>query len=433
MCEYHFKFICGSVSKIPFLFYFPQLDLWQQCAGLFTPAATFLQCRKYFEQKRTAFGKIEAFEMKSGSEARDRTAREEDILETWSFLKGHISHSTTTTSQRFSSDRDSSSSDMSGLSAHSIQRRKAVKKKRTGEPTPSTPPLTQLEVEAQRNRVLSSLLEQASQLTGPKQPQPQGMSTAEMYGKMIGEQLARVKKEDLLTVVIPILNILSNYFNKPQQPQPTPMHPPPAPAQTPVPRNPLPRAGPQHPMHPGPAFPPHYGQEQSPVYPVASTSGLQQQQPPHMPATSYQPTTPVISGYPPYPVPMPSTSGYQPPAMPSTSGYQPPAMPSTSGPIQQKPQPSTYPATYGPGRFTHDTPPVYTPLSGVSSNKPATTHTSPSKRPFLDSLDNLDSLSPLYPPTPSPLQSALRALSTNSDTLNTPVTKPSEEEENDDE
>ncbi|MPD02653.1 hypothetical protein E2C01_098249 [Portunus trituberculatus] len=63
----------------------------------------------YFEQKRTAFGKIEAMEMKSSAEARARTAREEDIMDTWDFFKGHKAHAATTSSQRFSSGHESSS------------------------------------------------------------------------------------------------------------------------------------------------------------------------------------------------------------------------------------------------------------------------------------------------------------------------------------
>ena len=41
-------------------------DLWMKCAELF-PGSDYLQCRKFFEQKRTAFGKIEAREQKSGA------------------------------------------------------------------------------------------------------------------------------------------------------------------------------------------------------------------------------------------------------------------------------------------------------------------------------------------------------------------------------
>ena len=413
--------------KILFFFIFPQLDLWQKCADLFTPTPTFLQCRKYFEQKRTAFGKIETFEMRSGSAARERTAREEEILETWSFLKGHIVHAATTASQRFSSGHKSSSSDMSGLSAHSMQRRRALKKKRVGEATPgtstSTTPLTHLDLEAERNRVLGSLLEQASQLTGPRQPSTM-MTSAEMYAKMMGEQLAMVEKEDLLSVVFPMLNILMNYFNNKRQqpqptslPQPTSMQAPPPPVPTPGPRFQMPGAGQQPPMQPGPAFAqPTYGQEQSTVFPVPSTSGYQQQQPPHMPPTP-------VSAYPPYSQ-----------QMPYSSGYQVPAMPFQSGPMQQQPSTSGYPAT-GMGRYPPQTPPVYTPISGASSGKPASTNTSPSKRPFLDSLDTI-SLSPYCAQTPSPLTpltaGMARAFSGGSDSLNTPViTKANEDDKED--
>ena len=66
----------------------------RQRAELF-PNATYLQCRKLFEQKRTAFGKIEVQEMRSGSAARPQTPREDDIMATWAFLTGHIVHAAT--------------------------------------------------------------------------------------------------------------------------------------------------------------------------------------------------------------------------------------------------------------------------------------------------------------------------------------------------
>ena len=78
-------------------------DLWVKCAELF-PNCHFLECRKYFEKKRTAFGKLEAFEMKSGSAARGRTAKEEEHTKDWGFLLGHIAHAITMSSHNLKKD-----------------------------------------------------------------------------------------------------------------------------------------------------------------------------------------------------------------------------------------------------------------------------------------------------------------------------------------
>ena len=105
--------------------------LWHACAALFA-GATWVQCRKFFEQKRTAFGKLEAAEMKSGAEYRTRTPREQELVKTWGFFKGHIAHQPTTSSQKFSnSDPEASSSSTSEgqLSAASIERRRVQRKK----------------------------------------------------------------------------------------------------------------------------------------------------------------------------------------------------------------------------------------------------------------------------------------------------------------
>ncbi|XP_068231000.1 uncharacterized protein [Palaemon carinicauda] len=112
-----------------------KVELWRELAANFTNC-TFQQVRKYFEARRTDFGKIEKKEHKRGS-VRHRTAREEDVMATWAFLGGHISHERTIASDHFSpvsSHRtdadDSSSADMSGLSATLFQRRKRLKQKR---------------------------------------------------------------------------------------------------------------------------------------------------------------------------------------------------------------------------------------------------------------------------------------------------------------
>ncbi|MPC74364.1 hypothetical protein E2C01_068721 [Portunus trituberculatus] len=114
-----------------------KIDLWKKCVQLF-PGCSYLQVRKFFEKKRTAFGKIKAADMKSGADARARTAREQEIMTTWGFFRGHIAHAQTTSSQIFSSGHESSeASDVSGLSITSIQRRRNLKKRRLPEAGPS--------------------------------------------------------------------------------------------------------------------------------------------------------------------------------------------------------------------------------------------------------------------------------------------------------
>ena len=85
--------------------------LWKELAGTF-PDCTYLQVRKFFEAKRTDFGKIEKRESRSGAPARERTTREESIMSTWSFLGGHIAHETTQPSDRFSPSQGPSLSHM---------------------------------------------------------------------------------------------------------------------------------------------------------------------------------------------------------------------------------------------------------------------------------------------------------------------------------
>ncbi|XP_050733858.1 uncharacterized protein LOC127007187 [Eriocheir sinensis] len=117
-------------------------ELWRELAREFENC-TFHQIRKYFEARRTDFGKIEK-ENKSGAAARQRTTREEEVMSMWGFLGGHISHEPTIPSEQFSPAPDgatptmeiggeSSSGDMSGLSVTSIQRRKRLLKQRRTE------------------------------------------------------------------------------------------------------------------------------------------------------------------------------------------------------------------------------------------------------------------------------------------------------------
>ena len=416
---------------------FPQVDLWTQCGELFTPQATYLQCRKYFEQKRTAFGKIETFEMRSGSSARERTAREEQIMETWSFLKGHIAHIPTVSSQHFSSGQESSSSDtsISGLSAHSIQRRRA-KKKRAPESSPAASTSNApRDMESERNRVLDSLLDKASQLTAPEK----GETMGEMYGNIIGKQLNMIKTDDLLPFVSPMLTYIMQCSAFSKQ---NPMQPPPASlasvlvppmslgASTPALHQMPPPSAPSTSRQPPPAPPARFQMPPQEQYPMPSTSGYQPQHPPisgYQHAASpvaYQPVSSPVSPYQPAASPTSAyqsasnpVSGYQahPPPLVYSSGYQAPVAP-VLGRAQQQP-----PAV------------VYTPISGAPSGKPAPTQTSPSKRQMFEGLDSIN-LSPYIVQTPSPIAAALnRAVGGPSSEVNTPASKTDEQDNEDDE
>ena len=111
-----------------------KLTLWMELARNF-PGCTHLQVKKLVDKKRTDFGKIEKRESKSGSASRPRTQREQNVVEVWGFLAGHIAHETTHTSEDFGRQGDDpeSSSQESGLSAHSIARRKRKKNEREEE------------------------------------------------------------------------------------------------------------------------------------------------------------------------------------------------------------------------------------------------------------------------------------------------------------
>ena len=434
---------------------FPQVDLWQKCAELFDPPATYLQCRKYFEQKRTAFGKIETFEMRSGSAARERTAREEEIMETWSFLKGHIAHIPTIPSQIFSSGQESSSSDTSasGLSAHSVQRRRA-KKKRAPETSPAASTSNApRDMETERNRVIGSLLEQASKLTAP----PRTKTMGEMYGNIIGQQLSLIETDDLLPIVSPMLTYIMQCSAAAKRSPMQPMQPPPLSmasvlvppvslgAPTPAPMPPAqqqmvpphaalqpPSSAPSTSMQPPPPPPARFqmpAQEHSIHYPMPSTSGYQPQP---IPVSGYQPPASPVSAYQP---PASPVSPYQPASSP-VSAYQPSSNPVSA--YQAYPAPLAYTSGYqvpvAPVQSRaqqHPTGLVYTPISGAASSKPAPTQTSPSKRQFLEGLDNI-SLSPYCAQTPSPITAAIARAMGGGSEVNTPASK-ADEEENDDE
>ena len=357
-------------------------------------------------------------------------------METWSFLKGHIAHIPTVSSQHFSSGQESSSSDtsISGLSAHSIQRRRA-KKKRAPESSPAASTSNApRDMESERNRVLDSLLDKASQLTAPEK----GETMGEMYGNIIGKQLNMIKTDDLLPFVSPMLTYIMqcSAFSKqnPMQPPPaslTSVLVPPMSLGASAPalhQMPPPPSAPSTAMQPPSALPARFQMappEQGMHYPMPSSSGYQPQ---HPPISGYQHAASPVA-YQPVSSPV---SPYQPAASP-TSAYQ-----SASNPVsgyQAHPAPLAYSSGYQApvapvlGRAQQQPPAVvYTPISGVLSGKPAPTQTSPSKRQMFE---GLDSLSPYNVPTPSPLAAALqRVIGGSSSEVNTPASKHEEEDDN---
>lgn len=56
------------------------------------------QCKKLYENMRTRLGKILNKEKKSGSGQTNRTTRDDEIVNTWGFLKQHIVRGKTTAS-----------------------------------------------------------------------------------------------------------------------------------------------------------------------------------------------------------------------------------------------------------------------------------------------------------------------------------------------
>lgn len=340
-----------------------KLDLWYKCATMFNPPATYLQCRKFFEQKRTAFGKIEATEMKSGSEARDRTSREDDIMDTWGFLTGHIAHSSTTSSQRFSSGHESSSnSEYSGLSATSIERRKILKKRRVGDVSSNSPAAASDSTQdfgVEGTRVISNLIQRAEALTNKPLEQHSWVGTEiETFSKLMAFQLAKLKTEDLAEVFSKVQALILDYI--PKQPSRPPVVQPPPPPPTPAPRLQTP-----------------------------ATSGQPWMGMPGVPPMAAGPAFPQTMPY-----GMPSTSGYHPAAY-----VAPPMM--TPHHIQGQQQYSA------PGMLGYST---QASVPAASTPRTAHTVTSPSKG-FFEGVDSLH-LSPFAPTPPS----------FNTDSVNPPTT-----------
>ena len=64
--------------------------LWNEVGEQLDPPATGEQCKKQYEYMKTRVGKIFKREKKSGAGQVERSIREQDIIETWSFLTQHI-------------------------------------------------------------------------------------------------------------------------------------------------------------------------------------------------------------------------------------------------------------------------------------------------------------------------------------------------------
>ena len=64
---------------------------WNRVGEQLEPPATGLQCKKHYDNMRTRVGKIMKKEKKSGAgQLQKRSARDDQIMETWSFLMQHI-------------------------------------------------------------------------------------------------------------------------------------------------------------------------------------------------------------------------------------------------------------------------------------------------------------------------------------------------------
>ena len=344
-----------------------KLTLWHQCAALF-PGATYLQCRKYFEQKRTAYGKIEAAEMKSGSDVKPRTPREQEIMETWAFFKGHIAHASHTSSQRFSSGHESSSSstDVSGLSAASIQRRKQLKKRRS-EPSAATdetsPPAASPTVPAaaaaagaseaiiNTTQILGSLLEAQRESRAES-------SEADDFGRMVARSMKKLKQNQFHRCCIEIHQVIAKYQDAAEAPQAAP----PQQQQQLLPQQLPPQQ--QQQLLP---------QKLPPQHQQLLSQQLPHQQPPATPQWADKFSTPTRAATPgPWmrdllsPYTGPSTSGYQ---TPSTSGYQTPFV--------------SYPQTTS-------TPASATQSAGPSTSTPASITVSSPQKTFLHAVTCID-------------------------------------------
>ncbi|XP_050724625.1 uncharacterized protein LOC127002585 [Eriocheir sinensis] len=76
-------------------------SLWNRVGEQLNPPATGPQCKKHYENMRTRVGKILKKEKKSGASQPERSARDDEIMETWSFLTQHIVRGKTIPSEQF--------------------------------------------------------------------------------------------------------------------------------------------------------------------------------------------------------------------------------------------------------------------------------------------------------------------------------------------
>ena len=150
-------------------------DLWRELASHF-PECTHHQVRKYFDKKRTDFGKIEKRESRSGGPLRDRTTREEHVMTTWAFLAGHITHEQAQPSERFSPSPGTSGrasyppaesaeddSGQSGISLRSLIRRRRSTEERAQHPMAVSP--SSQEQQTLASHAIQELLQKADKLT----------------------------------------------------------------------------------------------------------------------------------------------------------------------------------------------------------------------------------------------------------------------------
>ncbi|XP_054650157.1 thymocyte nuclear protein 1 [Dunckerocampus dactyliophorus] len=79
-------------------------QLWAIAGEEQDPPATDAQCKKHYENMRTRVGKILKRE-KSGSRPADRSMRDEEIMDTWTFLIQHIVRGNTHPNEEFSLPR----------------------------------------------------------------------------------------------------------------------------------------------------------------------------------------------------------------------------------------------------------------------------------------------------------------------------------------
>ena len=75
-------------------------SLWDRVGEQLEPPATGPQCKKYYENMRTRVGKIMK-ERKNGAGQPQRSARDDQIMETCSFLMQHIVRGETVVSEQF--------------------------------------------------------------------------------------------------------------------------------------------------------------------------------------------------------------------------------------------------------------------------------------------------------------------------------------------